>query len=96
MKAWILSLFRWIMGTPEEVYIGETPLFQTHQITLERYSDFKPMGQWGCTKVDDDGNVLSSEIMGEMCSETVKFVGKDGKTKLGTDWVAIDQNGNRL
>lgn len=72
-----------------EIYIGETILFDSGQRTLERYGDFKEIGEWGCFIQNEKGEWVKKDgVGGRMMSETVKFVGKDGAIKLGRDWVA--------
>jgi hypothetical protein len=86
MKCWkkLVGIFR-KPKTPS-VYIGECedePELSCGQITLTRYRDFTPIGEWGT--VDAGGVPVDG---GKMLSETVKYKDKDGVIRLGTDWVA--------
>jgi hypothetical protein len=65
----------------KEIFTGE-------QKVIERYGDLIPCGQCGAVRVDEKGNFagLVEDFGGTLFEETVKYVGEDGKIKLGKDW----------
>jgi hypothetical protein len=56
------------------------------QKVVYRYRDFKEVGEWWWMKPRADGTYEYFNE-GKMLSETVKFVGRDGKVKLGSTWI---------
>lgn len=56
------------------------------QPVIERYNDYKEIGTWAHGAINEDGSVTIEE-QGKMLSRTVKFIGKDGTTKLGKEWI---------
>lgn len=64
----------------KEIIIPE--IYHTQKI-LDRYGDYVECGTWGVMNIETG----ESEIKGKMMSETIKFVGEDGRIKLGSDWV---------
>ncbi len=85
----ILSKFyRKFFPIKQEIYIGETPLFNSGQTTIEKYTDYETIGEYGGFTLKDDGSYEPIDNFGgKMLSRTVKFKGKDGVIKLGRDWV---------
>ncbi len=63
----------------EEIYVN--------QPIIDHYNDFHEIGQWGSVEIQEDGTYKVGSDGGKMLSETVKFIGEDGKIKLGNRWI---------
>lgn len=86
MKNFWKKLINLLKKTPPESYIGETSVIHTRQKTLHHYKDYKVIGKWKSLQaINEFGHLIMNE--GEMYEETVKFIGEDGKTKLGKRWI---------